>query len=166
VGPGTCLPATGVSLCYICQSHLHAQEWLESLGVTDGGLSNLIRATYSTLGLRTYFTTGRAVWLCTAGMVALQGFSFMYVVGTCILGIHLNTSCHLCSIFHRCDYDVQVRRRHAPGPSGRASPPPRQQASSTRTLRKGSSALRQSRTMTLSSTRGGWVLGTWHAAAC
>lgn len=35
-----------------------AKEWLESLGVTDGGLSNLIRATYSTLGLATYFTTG------------------------------------------------------------------------------------------------------------
>ncbi|GFH10927.1 Obg-like ATPase 1 [Haematococcus lacustris] len=36
-----------------------AKEWLESLGVTDGGLSNLITATYSTLGLRTYFTSGQ-----------------------------------------------------------------------------------------------------------
>lgn len=34
------------------------QEWLEALGVTDGGLDNLIRATYSALGLRTYFTSG------------------------------------------------------------------------------------------------------------
>ena len=35
-----------------------AKEWLESMGVTDGGLATLIRATYHTLGLRTYFTTG------------------------------------------------------------------------------------------------------------
>ena len=35
-----------------------AKEWLEMLGVTDGGLANLIRATYTTLGLQTYFTTG------------------------------------------------------------------------------------------------------------
>jgi len=34
------------------------QEWLEALGVTDGGLANLIRATYAALGLRTYFTSG------------------------------------------------------------------------------------------------------------
>jgi ribosome-binding ATPase YchF (GTP1/OBG family) len=35
-----------------------AKEWLEMLGVTDGGLSSLVRATYRTLGLQTYFTTG------------------------------------------------------------------------------------------------------------
>ena len=35
-----------------------AAEWLEMLGVTDGGLASLIRATYKTLGLQTYFTTG------------------------------------------------------------------------------------------------------------
>lgn len=41
------------------------QEWLESLGVTDGGLDSLIRATYTALGLRTYFTTGDFEWkLC------------------------------------------------------------------------------------------------------
>jgi ribosome-binding ATPase YchF (GTP1/OBG family) len=35
-----------------------AKEWLEMLGVTDGGLESLVRATYKTLGLQTYFTTG------------------------------------------------------------------------------------------------------------
>jgi hypothetical protein len=35
-----------------------AREWLEMLGVTDGGLAALVRATYKTLGLQTYFTTG------------------------------------------------------------------------------------------------------------
>jgi hypothetical protein len=38
-----------------------AKEWLEMLGVKPGeggGLGALIRATYKTLGLQTYFTTG------------------------------------------------------------------------------------------------------------
>jgi ribosome-binding ATPase YchF (GTP1/OBG family) len=41
-----------------------AKEWLEMLGVEPGeggGLGALIRATYKTLGLQTYFTTG-ACW--------------------------------------------------------------------------------------------------------
>lgn len=46
-----------------------AKEWLASLGVTDGGLSSLVRATYSTLGLQTYFTTGASgVRACTIGL--------------------------------------------------------------------------------------------------
>ncbi|KAL6751028.1 P-loop containing nucleoside triphosphate hydrolase protein [Haematococcus lacustris] len=52
-----------------------AKEWLESLGVTDGGLSNLITATYSTLGLRTYFTSGEKetrAWTIRQGMTAPQ----------------------------------------------------------------------------------------------
>lgn len=36
-------------------------EFLESLGVGESGLGNLIRATYSVLGLRTYFTSGEKV---------------------------------------------------------------------------------------------------------
>lgn len=35
-----------------------AAEYLESLGVTEGGLGALIQATYRQLGLLTYFTTG------------------------------------------------------------------------------------------------------------
>lgn len=36
-------------------------EFLESLGVSESGLGNLIRATYGVLGLRTYFTSGEKV---------------------------------------------------------------------------------------------------------
>lgn len=35
-----------------------AQEYLEGLGVQEGGLRSLIAATYKQLGLLTYFTTG------------------------------------------------------------------------------------------------------------
>lgn len=52
-----------------------AKEWLESLGVTDGGLAALVRATYSTLGLQTYFTTGdkeTRAWTIRKGMTAPQ----------------------------------------------------------------------------------------------
>ena len=37
------------------------QEYLKSLGVSESGLGNLIRATYDLLGLRTYFTSGEKV---------------------------------------------------------------------------------------------------------
>ncbi|WP_008319149.1 redox-regulated ATPase YchF [Leptolyngbya sp. PCC 6406] len=50
-------------------------DFLESLGVEEGGLQSLIRATYELLGLRTYFTTGpkeTRAWTITAGMVAPQ----------------------------------------------------------------------------------------------
>ncbi|UIE36904.1 redox-regulated ATPase YchF [Leptodesmis sichuanensis] len=51
------------------------QDFLESLGVTEGGLQSLIRATYELLGLRTYFTTGpkeTRAWTIKAGMLAPQ----------------------------------------------------------------------------------------------
>lgn len=50
-------------------------EFLESLGVTEGGLKSLIRATYYLLGLRTYFTVGpkeTRAWTINAGMLAPQ----------------------------------------------------------------------------------------------
>ncbi len=50
-------------------------EFLESLGVEEGGLKSLIRATYDLLGLRTYFTTGpkeTRAWTIRAGMLAPQ----------------------------------------------------------------------------------------------
>lgn len=50
-------------------------EFLESLGVEEGGLKSLIRATYELLGLRTYFTTGpkeTRAWTIRAGMSAPQ----------------------------------------------------------------------------------------------
>lgn len=51
------------------------QEFLESLGVKEGGLQSLIRATYDLLGLQTYFTTGpkeTRAWTITKGMTAPQ----------------------------------------------------------------------------------------------
>jgi GTP-binding protein YchF len=50
-------------------------DYLAGLGVSEGGLQSLIRATYRLLGLRTYFTTGEKetrAWTITAGMTAPQ----------------------------------------------------------------------------------------------
>lgn len=51
------------------------QEFLESLGVKEGGLQSLIKATYDLLGLQTYFTTGpkeTRAWTIVKGMTAPQ----------------------------------------------------------------------------------------------
>lgn len=50
-------------------------DFLASLGVEEGGLKSLIRATYALLGLQTYFTTGpkeTRAWTIRAGMLAPQ----------------------------------------------------------------------------------------------
>jgi len=50
-------------------------EFLESLGVKEGGLQSLIRTTYDLLGLMTYFTTGpkeTRAWTIIRGMTAPQ----------------------------------------------------------------------------------------------
>ena len=50
-------------------------EFLESLGVKDGGLQSLVTATYELLGLQTYFTTGpkeTRAWTIEKGMTAPQ----------------------------------------------------------------------------------------------
>ncbi|WP_017293993.1 redox-regulated ATPase YchF [Geminocystis herdmanii] len=50
-------------------------EFLDSLGVKEGGLQSLIKATYELLGLRTYLTTGETetrAWTIIAGMKAPQ----------------------------------------------------------------------------------------------
>ncbi|NET90126.1 MAG: redox-regulated ATPase YchF [Kamptonema sp. SIO1D9] len=50
-------------------------DYLESLGVEEGGLKSLIGATYELLGLRTYLTTGEKetrAWTINAGMKAPQ----------------------------------------------------------------------------------------------
>ena len=52
-----------------------AREYLEGLGVTEGGLSSLIRATYKQLGLLTYFTCGEKetrAWTVKEGSTAPQ----------------------------------------------------------------------------------------------
>lgn len=51
------------------------KDFLESLGVGEGGLKSLIKATYELLGLRTYLTTGpqeTRAWTIHAGMKAPQ----------------------------------------------------------------------------------------------
>ncbi len=51
------------------------KDFLEALGVSEGGLKSLIKATYDLLGLRTYLTTGETetrAWTITAGMKAPQ----------------------------------------------------------------------------------------------
>ena len=50
-------------------------DYLDGLGVKEGGLQSLIKATYRLLGLRTYFTTGEKetrAWTFRAGMTAPQ----------------------------------------------------------------------------------------------
>ena len=50
-------------------------DFLASLGVTEGGLQSLIKATYHLLGLRTFLTTGpkeTRAWTIKAGMLAPQ----------------------------------------------------------------------------------------------
>ena len=56
-------------------SEEETKDFLEALGVTEGGLKSLIRATYELLGLRTYLTTGETesrAWTIVAGMTAPQ----------------------------------------------------------------------------------------------
>ncbi len=56
-------------------SEADRQEFLDSLGVKDGGLKSLVRATYDLLGLQTYFTTGpkeTRAWTIEKGMTAPQ----------------------------------------------------------------------------------------------
>ena len=50
-------------------------DYLKSLGVEEGGLKSLIKATYELLGLHTYFTTGEKetkAWTIKAGTLAPQ----------------------------------------------------------------------------------------------
>ena len=50
-------------------------DYLQGLGVQEGGLQSLIRASYNLLGLRTYFTTGEKetkAWTINSGMTAPQ----------------------------------------------------------------------------------------------
>jgi len=56
-------------------SNEEAKEFLADLGVEDSGISLLIRATYSLLGLATYFTAGEKevrAWTIIQGMLAPQ----------------------------------------------------------------------------------------------
>jgi len=51
------------------------KDYLKGLGVEEGGLTSLIKATYKLLGLKTYFTTGEKetkAWTIKNGMTAPQ----------------------------------------------------------------------------------------------
>ncbi|CAA6679451.1 MULTISPECIES: redox-regulated ATPase YchF [unclassified Lentimonas] len=74
-GAGTCVISAAVEAELIDFEGDEATEYLESLGITDSGVSLLIRATYDLLGLASYFTAGvqevRA-WTFKKGMKAPQ----------------------------------------------------------------------------------------------
>jgi GTP-binding protein YchF len=57
------------------------KDFLEALGVEEGGLKSLIRATYDLLGLRTYLTTGEQetrAWTIIAGTKAPQAAAVIH----------------------------------------------------------------------------------------
>ncbi len=56
-------------------------DYLEGLGVEEGGLQTLIKASYSLLGLQTYFTTGEKetrAWTIRKGMTAPQAAGMIH----------------------------------------------------------------------------------------
>ncbi|CAI5458994.1 unnamed protein product [Closterium sp. Yama58-4] len=79
------LAATEGAECVVVSAQVEAElcelgeadraEYLQSLGVQQGGLAALVQATYRLLGLRTYFTAGEKetrAWTIRAGMTAPQ----------------------------------------------------------------------------------------------
>ncbi|KAH9560205.1 hypothetical protein CY35_06G094800 [Sphagnum magellanicum] len=57
------------------------EEYLKSLGVSEGGLGSLVRSTYNLLGLRTYFTSGEKetrAWTILSGMTAPQAAGMIH----------------------------------------------------------------------------------------
>ena len=62
-------------------SEAETKDFLEALGVEEGGLKSLIKATYDLLGLRTYLTTGETetrAWTIIAGMKAPQAAAVIH----------------------------------------------------------------------------------------
>lgn len=74
-GAGICVVSAAVEAELIDFEGEEAAEYLESLGVTDSGVSLLIRAAYKLLGLASYFTAGEQevrAWTFREGMKAPQ----------------------------------------------------------------------------------------------
>jgi GTP-binding protein YchF len=72
-GAGICVISAAVEAELIDFDAAEAAEYLESLGVSDSGVSLLIRATYDLLGLASYFTAGEQevrAWTFHKGMKA------------------------------------------------------------------------------------------------
>ena len=62
-------------------SNEEQEDYLKDLGVKEGGLQSLIKASYSLLGLRTYFTTGEKetrAWTIKKGMSAPQAAGIIH----------------------------------------------------------------------------------------
>ncbi|MGB0184683.1 MAG: DUF933 domain-containing protein, partial [Opitutales bacterium] len=74
-GAGICIVSAAVEAELIDFEPAEAAEYLESLGITDSGVSLLIRAAYDLLGLASYFTAGEQevrAWTFRNGMKAPQ----------------------------------------------------------------------------------------------
>lgn len=72
-GAGICIISAAVEAELVDFDDAEAAEYLESLGVSDSGVSLLIRATYDLLGLASYFTAGEPevrAWTFRKGMKA------------------------------------------------------------------------------------------------
>ena len=72
-GAGICIISAAVEAELVDFDAAEAAEYLESLGVKDSGVSQLIQATYDLLGLASYFTAGEPevrAWTFTQGMKA------------------------------------------------------------------------------------------------
>jgi hypothetical protein len=74
-GANTCVISAAIEQEMVDLSAEDAAEYLAGIGADGSGVSNLIRAAYDLLGLRTYLTTGEKetrAWTFTAGMTAPQ----------------------------------------------------------------------------------------------
>jgi GTP-binding protein YchF len=72
---GSCLISARLEADLIDLDEAEAKEFLADMGVSDSGVSELIRATYDLLGLASYFTAGEKevrAWTFTKGMKAPQ----------------------------------------------------------------------------------------------
>ena len=97
-----------------------ANEYLADLGVEEGGLKSLIRATYKQLGLLTYFTTGvkeTRAWTVKAGSTAPQAAGVIHSGGL-ILVVYLHSCIVLqCTYPHVSwyEYILQILRKDLSG---------------------------------------------------
>jgi GTP-binding protein YchF len=74
-GAEACVISAAIEEEMIDLSPDEAREYLAGIGADSSGVSNLIKAVYHLLGLRTYLTTGEKetrAWTFTAGMTAPQ----------------------------------------------------------------------------------------------
>jgi len=74
-GAEACVISAAIEEEMIDLSPAEASEYLAGIGAQSSGVSNLIKAVYHLLGLRTYLTTGEKetrAWTFTAGMTAPQ----------------------------------------------------------------------------------------------